>query len=233
MLLSQSMIFVSALFLPGPAGGTASFDQIHDFAPRSVSFDDRPGKGFEWTKRLPCGANRATVTVKFEKTYSGPTGRQMPVGKIWLHSGEKDEPSEQWIAAVLKAPTDSWKLDALTWLEKVTDTKSESAGGYAPADLTRPLQITFAWTRDGVIDVDFGGEFVKRVVTDKPITSIGLGGSWSKFEFVDLKVGREGPPDAACDAPRIANSVQTPPKIEARDEKTLVVGMAENSSQAP
>lgn len=204
-MFGKSLVLLSALTLAAPKG-VVSFDPIEGFAPQSVSFDDRPGKGFEWNKPLPCGANRATVTVKFDKAYARNSAGQAPVAKVWLHSGQPGETSEQWIAAVLKAPTDTWKLNALAWLEKVTGTASESAGGYMPADLNRPLRIDFAWTNEGVVSVSFGGEFLKQAVANKPITGIGFGGSWAKFDFIDLRVGRTGTPDAACQKRTVASS---------------------------
>ncbi len=174
----------------------AQFDPVQGFAPASVSFDDRLGKGFQWNKELPCGANRATVTVKFVRAYSNDMG-QMSVAKVWLHSGNPGDISEQWIAATIKAPTDLHKLNAAVWLSKVS--QSESLGpGYAPADLNKTMQVDFAWTSNGVVGVDFGGEYVAHVTTDKPITGIGLGGSWAKFEFINFEVGRSGTPDPAC-----------------------------------
>src|ERR1700733_14752112 len=89
----------------------SAFDPIQGFAPPSVNFDDPNGKGFTWKKILPCGANRATVTVRFKRAYQ--SDRNMPVAKVWLHSGKTGDPSEQWIAAVLKAPTDTYKLNAM------------------------------------------------------------------------------------------------------------------------
>jgi hypothetical protein len=173
----------------------SAFDPTQGFAPTLVNFDDPSGKGFTWEKSLPCGANRATVTVRFKRAYQ--SGTIMPVAKVWLHSGKSGDPSEQWIAAVLKAPTDTYKLDAMEWLEKVVGSQSEGPG-YAPANLSGPLQIDFAWTSDGVVSVNFGGEFVKYIKTNEPISDIGLSVSWAKFEFIGLKVGRAGAPDPAC-----------------------------------
>src|SRR3984885_15987899 len=95
----------------------SAFDPTQGFAPTLVNFDAPSGKGFTWEKSLPCGANRATVTVRFKRAYQ--SGTIMPVAKVWLHSGKSGDPSEQWIGGVLKAPTDTYKLDAMEWLEKV------------------------------------------------------------------------------------------------------------------
>lgn len=202
---------VAVLALTGqPPNMAAPFDPLPNFAPAAVRFNDTEGKGFEWNKNLPCGTNRATVTVKFQQAYASSKGTA-PVAKVWLHSGEAGDPSEQWISAVLKAPTDSWKLNGMAWLEKVdASNKSETAGGYGPADLNKPVQLDFTWARDGAITVKFGDEFVKRAKSDKPITSIGLGGSWSKFEFINVKVGRSGDPDPACGIGAIASSASSP-----------------------
>src|SRR5215469_8719625 len=94
------------------------FDPVQDFAPQSLKFDDPQGKGFTWDKSLPCGANRATVLVKFDHAYPSSKGMHLPVAKIWLHTGTPGDSSEQWIAAVLKGPTDRYKLNAQAWLEK-------------------------------------------------------------------------------------------------------------------
>jgi hypothetical protein len=177
----------------------APFEAVPNFAPPKLGFNDAQGKGFEWEKKLPCGSNHATVTVRFEKAYPSIKGNLAPVAKVWLHSGESGDPSEQWISAVLKAPTDTWKLNAMAWLEKVdADHKSETAGGFGPADLNKPVNLDFTWTRDGAVTVKFGDEFVKHAKSDKPITGFGLGGSWSKFEFIGVKVGHSGDPDPAC-----------------------------------
>lgn len=172
-----------------------AFEPIPAFAPASVIFDDPNGKGFVWEKTLPCGANRAAVTLKFDRAYVG--AHDLPVAKVWLHTVQAGSLPEQWIAAVVKAPTDTYRLNALEWLEKDT-TSGNDGPGYLPADLTRPLQIDFAWTPDGVVSVNFGGEMVKRITTNSSIDKIGLAVSWAKFEFISLKVGRAGAPEQAC-----------------------------------
>jgi hypothetical protein len=209
-LTSAIVVMASAGHLLNTA---APYYAVPRFAPPIVSFDDHKGKGYEWNKRLPCGANRATVSVKFHKAYLNPKG-SAPVAKVWLHSGSSSDASEQWISAVLKAPTDTWKLNGMAWLEKVdANNISETAGGYGPADLNKPMQIDFAWTRDGAVTVKFGDEFVKRAKSDKTITSMGLGGSWSKFEFISAQVGRAGDPDPACGIGAIANSASIQTRI--------------------
>jgi hypothetical protein len=208
MLLSKIAIAMSAFAITGqtsPAGNLAPFDPVQGFAPQFVNFDDPHGKGFDWDKALPCGANRATVTVKFVRAYPAEKNLRLPVAKIWLHSGTPGDASEQFIAAVLKAPTDTYQLNALAWLEKVTVSASEGPG-YAPADLSRPVLIDLAWTPDGVVTVNFGGEYSKHVTADKPITRIGISGSWAKFAFINLKVGHSGAPDPACNEHTIKNS---------------------------
>lgn len=191
-------IAMSLLAISQPAPAVAdmgAFEPVQTFAPTSVIFDDPQGKGFTWEKTLPCGTNRATVTLKFDRAYLGP--KEWPVAKVWLHSVKTESIPEQWIAAVVKAPTDTYKLNALVWLEK--DTASGNDGpGYAPADLSSPLQIDFAWTPDGVVSVSFGGEIVKRITTSTTIDRIGLAVSWAKFEFISLKVGRSGASEPAC-----------------------------------
>lgn len=172
-----------------------TFEPVQAFAPASVIFDDPTGKGFVWDKTLPCGANRATVTLKFDKAYSN--AHKLPVAKVWLHTMQTGSEPEQWIAAVVKAPTDTYRLNALEWLEKDTDSENDGPG-YVPADLTSPLQIDLAWAPDGVVSVNFGGEFVKRIETSGSIDKIGLAVSWAKFEFISLKVGRSGAPQQAC-----------------------------------
>ena len=208
MLLSKIAIAMSAFAITGqenPAGNLTPFNPVRGFAPQLVNFDDQHGKGFDWDKTLPCGANRATVTVKFVRAYPSEKGLQLPVAKIWLHSGTPGDASEQFIAAVLKAPTDTYQLNAQAWLEKVTVSASEGPG-YAPADLSRPVQIDFAWTPSGVVTVNFDGEYSKHITADKPITRIGISGSWAKFEFVNFQVGHSGPPDPACNELSIKNS---------------------------
>ena len=209
MLLSKFVVALTALASAGAPDTATPFKSTPDFAPKSVKLDDRHGMGFHWNKKLPCGANRATVTVKFDAAYTSVRTADAPVAKVWLHS-ETGDASEQWAGAAFKAPTDRWKLNAVSWLEKVTGSKTEGPG-YVPADLSRPVQIDLAWTADGVVSVDFGGEFVKKVTLDKPVTEIGVGGSWAKFEFIDLKVGRVGAPDPACERPNVAQIA--PPTI--------------------
>ena len=179
-----------------------TFEPVQAFAPASVVFDDPHGKGFSWEKALPCGANRAAVTLKFDRAYLGV--HDLPVAKVWLHTVQAGNVPEQWIAAVVKAPTDAYKMNALEWLEK--DTASGNDGpGYAPADLNSPLQINFAWTSDGVVSVNFGGEFAKQITTSTPIDRIGLAVSWAKFEFISLQVGRAGAPEPTCATETVAH----------------------------
>jgi len=211
MLLSEIALALSALAaanLPDPA---ATFVPSRDFAPSSVSFNDKEGKGFEWSKRLPCGANRATVTVRFDEGY--PRYPQTSLGKIWLHSGNKGSESERWMAASILSPTDRWKLNGLAWLERATSTDREALGGYGPVELNKPLRIDFAWTPEGVVNVSFGGEFAKHGTMSGAITEIGVGGSLAKFAFLNLTVGRSGNPDPACELPEIASTGIQPPSI--------------------
>lgn len=211
MLLSEIAIALSALTaanLPDPA---VTFVPLRDFAPASVSFNDKEGKGFEWSKRLPCGANRATVTMRFDEGY--PKYPQASLGKIWLHTGAKGSASEQWMAASVMSPTDRWKLNGLAWLEHATSDDREAMGGYGPVELNKPLRIDLAWTEDGVVNVSFGGEFSKHGKMAGAITEIGVGGSLAKFAFLDLKVGRAGAPDPACGLPEIAATGAWPPPV--------------------
>src|SRR3954469_21983057 len=182
MLLSKLVVAVSALAFAGASNAVAPFDSAPNFAPKLVKLDDSLGKGFEWNKPLPCGANRAPVKVKFDKVYPNSKDSYLPVAKMWLYTGETGDPSQQFAAAVLRAPTDRWNLNGLAWLEKVPAPTSEGTG-YGPADLSRPMTLDFAWTTDGVVSVSFDGEYVKRATLDKPIKGIGVGGSFAKFEF--------------------------------------------------
>lgn len=194
-VLSKFAFALSAMTVSAPPD-PAGFVPHRNFAPTIVAFDDRTGKGYEWTKPLPCGANRATVMVRFDQGY--PKFPQASLGKIWLHSGVKDSPTERWIAASLKSPTDRWKLDGLAWLEDATNAERKTVGGYGPVELNKPLRIDLAWTADGIVTARFGGEFSKQASMGGPITDIGVGGSLAKFAFLSLTVGREGPPDPAC-----------------------------------
>src|SRR4051812_8186953 len=106
MIFKNFIVAASTLASGGATVTGTPFDQAPSFAPQSIKLDDPFGKGFHWNKRLPCGANRATVTVKFNKSYPNETG-EAPLAKVWLHSGEAGDSSEQWAAAVLKAPTDT------------------------------------------------------------------------------------------------------------------------------
>jgi hypothetical protein len=179
----------------GAAATAADFNSVDGFAPSFIKADDPVGKGFNWTKNLPCGANHATLQVRFKATY--PSGEHMPVAKVWLHSPKTDVAPEQWIAAVLKAPTDPYKLNAMEWLEKVEDSAGQGPG-FAPADLNSPVQLDFGWSPDGVVTVNFGDGIVKYVTATSPITELGLSVSWAKFEFISMKVGRTGAQDPAC-----------------------------------
>jgi len=220
MLLSEIALALSALTSAGLPDPAVTFVPLRDFAPSSVSFNDKEGKGFEWSKRLPCGANRATVTVRFDEGY--PRYPQTSLGKIWLHSGQKGSESEQWMAASILPPTDRWKLNGLAWLEHATNDDREALGGYGPVELNKPLRIDLAWTQEGVVNVSFGGEFAKHGTMSGAITDIGVGGSLAKFAFLDLKVGRAGSPDPACDLPEIASTGSQPPPISVPAPARLV-----------
>lgn len=66
---------------------------------------------------MPCGANRATVIIKFDKTFV--LDGYIPVAKFWLHSPpDAQDASGQLTAATVKAPTDPNGLNAPVWLEK-------------------------------------------------------------------------------------------------------------------
>lgn len=200
MLRSNTVLSLVLLACTAPSYAGVEmppFDPVAGFAPRAVNFDDQQGKGFSWNKNLPCGANRASVTVKFDKAYHSAKGINQPVAKIWLHAGQPGDVSEQFISAVVKGPTDAYGLNAQAWLEKATRTGNDGPG-FAPADLDKPMRFDLAWTPDGVVTVSFNGEYQKHITADKPINSIGLGGSWSKFEFVDFQVGHSGPPALGC-----------------------------------
>ncbi|HUE64483.1 MAG TPA: hypothetical protein VMO78_08920 [Rhizomicrobium sp.] len=176
----------------------APFAPVLGFAPHSIVFDDVRGKSETWAKELPCGANRASLTVKFDKAYH--SDKWAPVAKVRLtslkHNEVADEKSPS-LAAVIKAPTDAYKLNAWVWIEKVLD--ADSGGqGYAPADLNAPMQIDLAWTPNGDVTVNFAGEYEKQMSMGKPVAGIEVAVSWAKFEFVDLKVGHAGPPNPAC-----------------------------------
>jgi len=179
-------------------GKMAPFDPVPGFAPPSIIFDEPTGKDGMWAKDLPCSANRATVTVKFDKAYH--SDNWAPVAKIRLDapkSGDMADTSSLSVAAVVQGPTDAHKIFALVWAEKVTGSQSEGPG-YSPADLEAPLQIDLAWTPDGVVNVNFGGQFATRMTISNPVTRIGLAVSWAKFEFINLKVGHAGPPAPPC-----------------------------------
>ena|SRR5579872_5300000 len=200
MLRSTSVI---ALLL-GCAGSAvaddelAPFDPIPDFAPRAIVFDDSRGKSDMWAKTLPCSANRATVTVKFDKAYH--SDKWAPVAKVRLSPVKPSEVADTTsptLAAVVKAPTDAFKLNAWVWVEKVLGANSDGQG-YAPADLNTPMRIDLAWTPGGDVTINFGGEYEKRMSIGKPVASIEMAVSWAKFEFIDLKVGHAGPPNPAC-----------------------------------
>ncbi len=195
---------VIALLLLGCAGtaladdGLAPFEPIPGFAPRSVVFDDSRGKSDMWAKALPCSANRATVTVKFDKAYH--SDKWAPVAKVRLsplNPNAVTEATSPTLAAVVKAPTDAFGLNAWVWIEKVMGANSDGQG-YAPADLNTPMQIDFAWTPQGDVIINFGGEYEKHMSIGKPVASIEMAVSWAKFEFIDLKVGHAGPPNPAC-----------------------------------
>lgn len=163
--------------------------------PAKISFDDHRGQGLVWTKDLPCGANHASVTLTFRHTYQSEGF--MPAAKVWLHGPKTGHSEEQWVAAAVSAPTDALKLGAIEWLEKVEGSVGKGPG-YAPADLSKALQLDFNWTPDGVVTVNFGDNIVKHVLTTAKLTDIGLSVSWAKFEFTNLEVNHIGPADSAC-----------------------------------
>ncbi len=195
---------ISALLVLGCTGKAcadedmAPFDPVPGFAPRSIVFDDSRGKSDMWTKELPCSANRASVTVKFDKAYH--SDNWAPVAKVWLNAmkpNELTDATSPTVAAVVKAPTDAFRLNAWVWVEKVLGADSDG-GGYSPADLNTPMQIDLAWTPSGDVTINFGGEFEKQMSIGKPVVGIEVAVSWAKFEFIDLKVGHAGPPNPAC-----------------------------------
>jgi hypothetical protein len=201
-MLRRTWVF--ALLVLGCAGKAladdemAPFDPVPDFAPRSIVFDDSRGKSDMWAKALPCSANRATVTVKFDKAYH--SDKWAPVAKVRLSPLKPDavaEATSPTLAAVVKAPTDAFRLNAWIWIEKVLGANSDGQG-YAPADLNKPMQIDLAWTPTGDVTINFGGEYEKQMSIGKPVASIEMAVSWAKFEFIDLKVGHAGPPNPVC-----------------------------------
>jgi hypothetical protein len=191
--LAAGLLALSVPTLVSADGSSAAHRRPVDI--NLIKVDDRDGKGFDWSKRLPCGSNHAKVTITFKRAY--PNESQMPVAKIWLHADKTHDTAEQWIAAAFSAPTDAYKLNSIEWLEKVEGSVSEGPG-YAPADLKAPLHIDITWTDAGVVTVNFGDNIVKHVNTNSPITDIGMSVSWANFEFSDLKVDRLGSPDPAC-----------------------------------
>ena len=201
MLQCKSAVALLVLSCAGKAiaeDEMAPFDPVPDFAPHAIVFDDAQGKSQMWAKPLPCNVNRATVTVKFDKAYLN--NKWAPVAKVRLTPLNPDQAagaSAPTVAAVFKAPTDAFRLNAWVWVERVVGAQSDGQG-YAPADLDRPMTIDLAWTPDGAVTVNFGGEFQKRMSIGKPVAGIELAVSWAKFEFIDLKVGHSGPPNPAC-----------------------------------
>jgi hypothetical protein len=177
------------------AGALLSHSPGQKTAAAVIRFDDKLGKGLDWSKSLPCGSNHASVTLNFKRAYSNESN--MPVAKIWLHAAKTVNSPETWIAAAFSAPTDVHKLNAIEWLEKVQGSDSEGPG-YAPADLNGPLHIDLSWNKAGVVSVSFGDNIVKHVTSESPITEIGLSVSWANFEFSDLKIERVGKEDIAC-----------------------------------
>ena len=191
------------VFADNAKGGDemAPFDPVSGFAPPFIVIDDSSGttSGI-WAKDLPCSANRASVTVKFDKAYQSTNNHWMPVAKVILGPQTRNDVADSprtVAAAVVKAPTDAFGLTASVWLEK--DTGPQSVGpGIAPADLHSPMQINIAWTPTGEVSANFGGEFHERVSLGKPISEIAVSVSWAKFEFINLTVGHAGPPNPAC-----------------------------------
>jgi hypothetical protein len=207
MLRIQLLVALSlAVATPGTALAQESgIGSAETFAPRDIVGDDPVGKGFNWNKTLPCGVNHATLTLRFKGAY--PSGDHMPVAKVWLHSAKTGSAPEQWIAAVLKAPTDVHNLNALEWLERVEGSVGQGPG-LAPADLNGAVQLEFSWTSDGTVSVDFGDNILKHVTANAPLTDIGLSVSWAKFEFIGMKVGRVGAPDPKCSTNTLMASVE-------------------------
>jgi hypothetical protein len=172
------------------------FAPIADFAPPSVVIDSPAGQFDKWIKVLPCGANRATVLVKFDASYR--TDKYVPNAKIQLNPldvGQQADSSHQEVDATIThqdAPFKPW-ID----IRRVVGTRSEEQG-FAFARLDVPLQVDLAWTSGGLVSVNFGGHYELQMGLDKPITRIALFATSAKFEFVDLKVGHAGEPDPAC-----------------------------------
>jgi hypothetical protein len=208
-MLRIQLLFALSMVIAGSecaSAEEADFNSSQGFAPPYINANDPVGKGFNWSKNLPCGANHATLSVRFKGAY--PSGDHMPVAKVWLHSAKTDDAPEQWIAAVLKAPTDIHNLNALEWLEKVEGSTGQGPG-LAPADLDSTVQLDFVWTSDNIVTVDFGDNIVKHVKATSPLTDIGLSVSWAKFEFIGMKVGRTGAQDPTCVSRTLMAGVDT------------------------
>jgi hypothetical protein len=187
-----SFLVAACLLASSGVLGAAAQTSIH---PAKISFDDQLGKGLEWSRELPCGANHASVTLTFRRTY--PADSNLPVAKVWLHGEANGDIPEQWVAAAFSAPTDAHKLNSIEWLEKVEGSVG-TGPGYAPADLSKAVRIDLNWTPDGLVTVNFGDDVVKHITTTAKITEIGLSVSGAKFEFTNLKVDRLGASDSAC-----------------------------------
>jgi hypothetical protein len=202
MLRGKIVIVFSAIAYVGNASAAVDmqpFDPVPGFAPPSIILDDPYGKSSMWIRNLPCGANRATVTIKLDKVY--PNNRWLPVAKIRLFppsAGAGADVSGTDIAAVVKAPTDRFGLNGLVWMERQISSRFQEGAGMAPEDLRAPLQINLAWTPDGLVKANFGGEFDKGMIFSEPISRIVLSVSWAKFEFIKLETGHAGPPEPGC-----------------------------------
>ncbi|MBA2588301.1 MAG: hypothetical protein H0U98_06715 [Alphaproteobacteria bacterium] len=187
-----SLLIAACLLASSGTLGAFAQTSIH---PAKISFDDQLGKGLEWSRELPCGANHASVTLTFRRIY--PADKNLPVAKIWLHGEKNGDVPEQWVAAAFSAPTDALKLNSIEWLEKVEGSVGEGPG-YAPADLSKAVHVDLNWTPDGLVTVNFGDDIMKHITTTAKITEIGLSVAGAKFEFTNLKVDHLGVSDSAC-----------------------------------
>lgn len=171
----------------------SEFQPIADFAPASITFDEPGGRYDEWTKLLPCGANRASVMVRFDSR--SPNSAWGPRATVILNPLDKQpESSSSESAAAAIMPSFFYREDIPSRLsvEKYVGISPVTVIPIRRFSYSNPMKVDMAWSSDGVVVATFADKYSASIKMEKPITAIALSASSAKVEFLDLQVGHEG-----------------------------------------